>query len=81
MHKASLLHEEAHYVWFYIEAAEGIIIASVESSSLRPHCNFTYFIQYKPGVLFPGGQKTNRIAKDVTPQNAASHLKLCCLLI
>ena len=68
MHKASLFHEEAHFVWYYIEAADGIIIVSVESSSLLPRWYCTHFISYKPGVLFPGGQKANRIARDVTPQ-------------
>ena len=34
---------------------------------------------FKPGVPFMG-HRHNRIAADVTPQNAASHLGLFCLL-
>ena len=40
---------------------------------------FKYFNPYKPDVPFMG-HRQNRIAPDVTPPNAASHLGLFCLL-
>ena len=41
---------------------------------------FVDFNRYKPIVLFNYGTKANRIAPDVTPKNAASRLRLFCLL-
>ena len=40
---------------------------------------FKTFNPYKPGVLFVGHRQTE-IAQDGTPQDAASHLGLFCLL-
>ena len=37
------------------------------------------FNSFKPGVPFMG-RRQKKIAPDVTPQNAASHLRLFCLL-
>ena len=41
----------------------------------------TALTHFTPGVPFMGHRQTpNSIAPDVTPQNAASHLGLFCLL-
>ena len=40
-----------------------------------------WFYSFKPGILLMGHYKANSIAPDVTPEIAAYHLGLFCLLI